>query len=48
MQTARNVDLNQYQGLWYEIALTPNAFQKNMLNTRMTYTLRDGFLYEYL
>ena len=38
----RSVDLQQYAGLWYEIAKIPNPFQKKCArNTTAEYTLRD-------
>ncbi len=40
--TVRNVDLQRYVGLWYEIAKIPNRFQKQCANgTTATYSLRD-------
>jgi apolipoprotein D and lipocalin family protein len=38
-----NVDLNRYQGLWYEIARLPNYFERKLKCASATYTLRpDG------
>ena len=37
------VDLNRYEGLWYEIARLPNFFERKLKCTSATYTLRkDG------
>lgn len=41
METVRNVDINKYSGLWYEIARFPNSFEKNLVGVTATYTLRD-------
>jgi apolipoprotein D and lipocalin family protein len=35
------VDLNRYQGVWYEIARLPNFFEKKLKCISATYTLRD-------
>jgi apolipoprotein D and lipocalin family protein len=35
------VDLNRYQGKWYEIARLPNFFEKKLKCASATYTLRD-------
>ena len=43
LQTVGHVDLNNYLGVWYEIARYPNRFQKGCLGSRATYSLRpDG------
>jgi apolipoprotein D and lipocalin family protein len=44
LQAVPNVNLDRYQGTWYQIALFPNSFQKQCLrNTRAEYRLRaDG------
>lgn len=34
------VDLERYEGIWYEIERFENKFQKNCLGTRATYTLK--------
>lgn len=40
--TVRNVDLNRYTGLWYEIAKIPNSFQDQCLkNTTAEYYLNE-------
>lgn len=37
------LDLNRYQGLWYEIARLPNSFEKKLDRVTATYSLRaDG------
>lgn len=36
-----SVDLNRYQGVWYEIARLPNFFERKLKCTSATYTLRD-------
>lgn len=41
LATVPNVDLNRYQGKWYEIARYPNKFQNQCVgNTTATYTLK--------
>jgi apolipoprotein D and lipocalin family protein len=35
------VDLERYQGRWYEIASFPQRFQRGCVATRATYTLED-------
>lgn len=35
------VDLNRYQGNWYEIARLPNFFERKLKCTSASYTLRD-------
>ena len=35
------VDLERYQGDWYEIARYPNRFQKGCVGSMATYTLKD-------
>lgn len=41
LATVANVDLNRYQGKWYEIARYPNKFQNQCIgNTTATYTLK--------
>lgn len=42
-ETVNYVDINSYQGQWYEIAKYPNRFQKQCLATKVEYTLlEDG------
>lgn len=40
-RTVARVDLNRYLGQWYEIARYPNRLQKNCLESRALYRLRD-------
>ena len=43
LDTAPNVDLNQFQGQWYEIAHLPRPTQKDCQNTMATYSVQsDG------
>lgn len=44
LSTVGSVDLNKYQGRWYEIARYPNKFQKKCVgDTTATYTIKkDG------
>ena len=42
VQAVKNVDLNKYMGLWYEVAHVPNSEQKNCFkNTKARYKLRE-------
>ena len=41
LQTVPYVDLEQYMGLWYELASFPKWFSRNCVNSQATYTLRD-------
>lgn len=41
LETVPYVDLYKYLGVWYEIALYPNSFQKNCTNTTAEYILTD-------
>lgn len=36
-----SVDINRYQGKWYEIARLPNPFERKLKCITATYTLRD-------
>ena len=38
----RNFDLNQYLGVWYEIARLPHRFEKNLDQVTATYTLMEN------
>lgn len=39
----QSIDLARYQGVWHQVALYPNRFQKMCAaNTRATYALEDG------
>lgn len=45
LKTVPNVDLNKYQGKWYEIASFPQKFQKGCHCTTAEYTISDkGFV----
>jgi apolipoprotein D and lipocalin family protein len=41
MEVVKNVDVNKYAGVWYEIARLPNSFEKDLVGVTATYTLRD-------
>jgi apolipoprotein D and lipocalin family protein len=41
VQTVSKVDLNQYAGIWYEIASYPQRFQKDCTGTTAEYTTTD-------
>lgn len=40
--TISNVDLEKYQGTWYEIARLPNSFEKDLVGVTATYTLLEN------
>lgn len=41
--TVQSIDLQRYQGTWYQLALYPNKFQKSCgSNTRAEYTAQPG------
>ena len=42
LQTVASVDLNRYQGTWYEIARLPNWFQKGCTQSKATYKLLES------
>ena len=43
MDIVKNVDINRYTGIWYEIARFPHSFEKGLVGVTATYTLRkDG------
>ncbi|NJS37296.1 MAG: lipocalin family protein [Brachymonas sp.] len=43
LQTIASIELARYQGVWYQVALYPNRFQKMCAsNTRATYALEEG------
>lgn len=43
LNLVEDVDLDRYQGTWYEIALLPNRFQRRCAaNTRASYRLLDN------
>lgn len=39
--TVAAVDLNRYEGTWYEIARLPNRFEKGLVGVTASYVLRD-------
>ena len=41
LETVASVDLKRYAGLWYEIALYPNTFEKGCNCTTAEYVLTD-------
>lgn len=41
LDTAKNIDMSQYTGLWYEIAKYPVSFEQGCVNVTADYTLRD-------
>ena len=43
LMPVQSIDLARYQGVWYQLALYPNRFQKMCAsNTRATYALESG------
>jgi apolipoprotein D and lipocalin family protein len=43
LQPIASIDLARYQGVWHQVALYPNRFQKMCVsNTRATYALEEG------
>lgn len=41
-QVVDSVDLQKYQGLWYEIAHSPNFFQRSCVRSTAEYTIIDA------
>jgi len=41
LQVVPSVDLERYQGLWYEIARYPNRFERGCVGATAEYTLKD-------
>ena len=41
LDTAKNIDLTKYTGLWYEIAKYPVSFEEGCVNVTAEYTIRD-------
>lgn len=41
LQTVPYVDLEQYAGLWYELASFPKWFSRNCVNSQATYSFRE-------
>lgn len=44
LQTAKFVDLKKYTGIWYEIALIPNEFEKGCSRTKAEYTIKNNYI----
>jgi apolipoprotein D and lipocalin family protein len=44
LEAVSSVDLDRYQGLWYEIARFPNRFEENCEGVTAEYALRDDGL----
>jgi apolipoprotein D and lipocalin family protein len=43
LTTVPSIELARYQGVWHQVALSPNRFQKMCAsNTRATYALEEG------
>lgn len=42
LQTVKTVDLQKYEGTWYEIARLPNRFEKGLTCITATYTLKEN------
>ena len=42
LQTVDKLDLNKYQGKWYEIARLPNNFEKGLTAVTATYSLNSN------
>jgi len=42
LQTVDYVDLERYQGKWYEITKIPNRFEKNLIYVTANYTLKEN------
>lgn len=40
-ETVKEVDINRYMGVWYEIARFPHRFERDLTGVTATYTLRD-------
>jgi len=41
---AKNVDLREYDGKWYEVASLPAWFQRGCENTTAEYTIKDDYV----
>lgn len=41
-EVVKEVDLQRYQGTWYEIARLPNSFEKGLICTTAQYTLKEN------
>jgi apolipoprotein D and lipocalin family protein len=43
LETVKDLDIEKYSGLWFEIAKLPNRFEKNLKCVSATYTInKDG------
>jgi len=42
LKTVDYVDLERYQGKWYEITKIPNRFEKNLIHVTANYTLKEN------
>ncbi|MDA9016470.1 lipocalin family protein [bacterium] len=42
LKTVDYVDLEKYQGKWYEITKIPNRFEKNLIYVTANYTLKEN------
>ncbi|MBR2364302.1 MAG: lipocalin family protein [Lentisphaeria bacterium] len=42
LEPVSNFNLEKYMGSWYEIARTPNPFEKNLIAVKATYTLEKN------
>jgi len=42
LNTVDSVDLERYQGTWYEIARIPNNFEKNLIYVTANYTIKEN------
>jgi apolipoprotein D and lipocalin family protein len=42
LKTVDYVDLERYQGKWYEITKIPNRFEKNLIYVTANYTLKEN------
>ena len=42
LETVTELDLEKYQGTWYEIARLPNSFEKNLSCVSATYSVKEN------
>ena len=42
LDTVENIDFEQYQGTWYEIARFPNTFEKGLTCVTAQYTIKEN------
>lgn len=47
LETVEYVDLEKYQGIWYDVASFPQRFQKGCYCTSATYTQKDKYIEVY-